>query len=67
MKGDCWVTRGGVVVEQIKPTFVVLSKGKWTTKVPCRRVSTGGFHGALRLDRLRPATRHEVRVARSAA
>lgn len=57
-----YVTEGGVLVESVGR--VVKIHGK--LKVHCRRLFTGGWHGWLKIDRLREATTKEVAAARRA-
>ncbi|HET9893150.1 MAG TPA: hypothetical protein VFQ42_21920 [Mycobacterium sp.] len=62
-----WVTRGGFVVEQrgqVAHNRVSLSGNILPAAIAAHNVPTGGFRGMLRLDRLRPATAHEVSRAR---
>lgn len=66
-KGMYWVTKSGVVVmsrEKFKRRRTVTGKLNPNETAPCVRVGSGGSHGMLRLDRLRPANRHEVIDAR---
>ncbi len=63
-----YVTRSGIVVSASTAPWRpyrdgVLARHKL---VYCYRVETGGRHGVLRLDRLREATRKEVRAAKRA-
>lgn len=60
MRGDYWVTKGGIVVQQTESAEIFRGDA---VRAVCARVETGRFHGRLRLDRLRPATKAEVREA----
>lgn len=70
MKGLFWVTQGGDVVESTGPAESASGyrHGCSITHnhkvIPVKRVSSGAFLGTRRLDRLRPATAHEVEQAR---
>lgn len=60
MKGAYWVTRSGDVVES-EGSFAAVCEHK---VAPCRRVGSNAYVGTRRLDKLRPATRAEVKAAR---
>jgi hypothetical protein len=60
-EGPFWVTQSDVVVEQTGPARLI----DGLMKVDCNRLATGGFHGTLRLDRLRPATAEQIKRAKT--
>ena len=60
MNGMYWVTRGGFVVQQHGS---ISGLGR-ASRIFAYNVPSGGFRGRLRLDRLRPATPHEIKRAK---